>query len=95
MTKQELQIIYNENTIKIQELTIKKLMKSNSFLGLPNFRSRELNRESVFCLKQVLRILKRNYKKDLKSCENEVIEDCISAEKVEEIVNEKVEQTDF
>ena len=95
MTQKEITIIYNENIIKMQDVIIRKLMKQNSFFGLPNFRNRELNRESVMCLKQMLKILKRNYKKDLKNCENETVEDTVTADKVEEMISEKVEQADF
>ena len=95
MTVQELKIIYSNNIIRLQDLTIRKLTKANSFLGLPNFKQRELNRESVACLRQALRVLRRNLRKDIKQCENEPIDSLMSADKVEELVNEKVEQSDF
>lgn len=95
MTKQEIIITYDKNIIQLQDLIIKKLSKGNPFLDCSNTRKKELNKENIKCLKAVLKVLNKNYKKDLKDCENEPTEELMSAEKVEELVNEKVNQTDF
>ncbi len=105
MTKQELKIIYNNNIIDLQSMVIKKLtinpfieeFSHCSFKDKLNRKPivRKLNKENIKCLKAVLKVLKRNYKKDLKACENEPTEELMSTEKVEELVNEKVNQSDF
>ena len=105
MTKQELKIIYNNNIIDLQSMVIKKLTNNPFLEEISNcsFKdklkrkavTRKLNKENIKCLKSMLKVLKRNYKKDLKTCENEPTEDLMSAEKVEELVNQKVGQTDF
>lgn len=95
MTKQEITLIYNKNIIELQELTLRKLARNNPFLEETKCRKKDLNKEHILCLKRTIKVLKRNYKRDLKDCENEPTDDLVSAEKVEEIVNAKVEQSDF
>ncbi len=73
MTEKELTLFHNQNIIKIQELTIKHLYDpSKLFTPILTANDKLQNRTMVKTLRKVTRVLKKNYKKALKECEEEV-----------------------